>query len=453
MRVLEKKMRKKYWLCTMTLLIMIVFGGCKYRKNIIEFSKDLYKREYSYSGVFDIITAEYNGSTYSFEQAIIDEPEASKLVKEFDDAKKQIIDFYNADVAEEKIKVYVVDDNRLVGPVIDGDALFLPKEIIENSAFRYHLVQLISGRGQCARTFNDYKSIFNVENAEQPTLFPIEDFNTEERDIIEKTELYIDGDNNYIFKTNTSKFIISNKLLDEDAYRKVIELIRIEAEIKDKLKEYLAEAGINKSVYGSDVDNITYHIENKGGRSYAHIENGQIDITLNDYGVRTLEHELMHGFFQDYEDMNKYWLEEGFCDYVAYVLYPEEYMVEYIRGFVNDEDYDNGDFKEYYSKKNGNDSNVVRLYYDYVVDRLYQGKDVSDYPKLKDKVGVNLGPNTTYTGVDLSYTEAMSFVEYLIDKKSKKELFTFITSDASYEEWWGKSYEELKTEWINSISE
>ena len=445
-------MRKKYWLCAMALLIIAVLGGCAYRKSNIEFAEDSYKRQYSYPGVFNTITAEYNGSKYSFEQGIVDEQEAAKLVKEFDDDIKQILESKIVDEANEKIKVYVVDDNRIVGPVIEKDTLFLPKENVESNDYRYYLVQLICGRGQCAETFEVFKKIFNIENTKQPTLYSVEDFNTEEQNIVYKTELFIDGDNNYIFKGDGTEFIINSELLDDETYRIVIDLIQAEAITKENVKGYLAEAGINESMYGGDVDNIIYHLENKGGRSYAHVENGKIDITLNDYGIRTIKHELVHGFFPDYEDMNKYWIEEGFCDYVAYVLYPEEYMVEYIKGFANDDEYDNGDFKEYYQNKNGNNSNVVRLYYDYVVDRLYQGKDVSDYPKLKNKVGVNLGPDAKCVGADLSYTEAMSFVEYLIDKEGQKGLFNFLTSDDSYEDFWGKSYNELKIEWTNSIS-
>ena len=61
------------------------------------------------------------------------------------------------------------------------------------------------------------------------------------------------------------------------------------------------------------------------------------------------------------------------------------------------------------------------------------------YPKLKKKVATNFGPNeqSKYYGLDLSYTEAMSFTAYLIDLKGLDGLFDFMSSEKSYEEFFG----------------
>ncbi|MBQ8488674.1 MAG: hypothetical protein IJ535_02725 [Pseudobutyrivibrio sp.] len=445
-----------------TIIIIIAFailacliGILIYSKTKIKFYDDSYKREYTYSGVFKTFATEYNGGNYIFESTILDKKEATSLVKAFDESRKQIIKSSNK-VTQEKINVYVVHDNRLVGPVIENDALFLPQKYLDEYDYRYWLVQLMLSKGHCRATFDEYKTIFNLKDIDYPRQFSTEGLSKEQLKILDETELFVDGNNNYIFKGDGTKFIINRSKLDDDTCGKMMDLIQAEATTKKNLKKLLEEVSIEKSMYGGDVDDITYHIENKGGRSYASTNDaGKIEITLNDLTVRTLEHELMHGFFAEYSDPNKYWIEEGFCEYVGYILYPEEQMVEYIKQFAVDDSYDQGDFKHYLQSKKYDDNGIVKLYYDYVVNRLYQRKDVSDYPKLKEKLSINFGANeqSNYYGIDLSYTEAMSFTAYLLDLKDLEGLFDFIYSDKSYEEFFGKSYVELENSWKQSVSE
>lgn len=40
---------------------------------------------------------------------------------------------------------------------------------------------------------------------------------------------------------------------------------------KENLKKLLEDINIDHSMYGGNVDNITYHIENKGARSFTSI--------------------------------------------------------------------------------------------------------------------------------------------------------------------------------------
>lgn len=421
----------------------------------MKFYDDSYKREYTYSGVFKTFATEYNGGNYIFESTILDKKEATSLVKAFDESRKQIIKSSNK-VKQEKINVYVVYDNRLVGPVIENDALFLPHKYLDEYDYRYWLVQLMLSKGHCRATFDEYKTIFNLKDIDYPRQFSTEGLSKEQLKILDETELFVDGDNNYIFKTDGSEFIINSNLIDDSTYEKIIDLIQGEAITKENLKKLLEDINIDHSMYGGNVDDITYHIENKGARSFTSINtDGKIEITLNNLTVRTLEHELMHGFFVDYTDLNKYWIEEGFCEYVAYILYPDNKLVEGISKMSVDDSYEDGDFKRYLQSKNYDDNDIVRLYFDYVVNRLYQGKDVSDYPKLKEKVATNFGPNeqSKYYGLELSYTEAMSFTAYLIDLNGLDGLFDFMSSEKSYEEFYGKSYYILEKEWKNSISE
>lgn len=448
-------MRRNHIIIIPLILLVCLVGVLLFLKSRITFYEDSYKRNCTYSGVFDTITADYNGCKYNFESNIVEEKDAKKLVKDFDESRRQIINSSDK-VIQEKINIYVVADDRIVGPVVEDDVLFLPMKFLEDYDYRYWIVQLMLKKGQCTETFEEYKNIFNVEAAEQPSLFSTKGFSKEQLQILDETELFVDGNNNYIFKGDGAKFIINRSKLDDDTCGKMMDLIQAEATTKKNLKKLLEEVNIEKSMYGGDVDDITYHIENKGGRSYASTNDaGKIEITLNDLTVRTLEHELMHGFFAEYSDPNKYWIEEGFCEYVGYILYPEEQMVEYIKQFAVDDSYDQGDFKHYLQSKKYDDNGIVKLYYDYVVNRLYQRKDVSDYPKLKEKLSINFGANeqSNYYGIDLSYTEAMSFTAYLLDLKDLEGLFDFIYSDKSYEEFFGKSYVELENSWKQSVSE
>lgn len=451
----EKYFSRKYLIMGPLILLACIVGVLLFLKSRITFYEDSYKRNYTYSGVFDTITADYNGSKYNFESNIVEEKDANKLVKEFDESRRQIINSSDK-VIQEKINIYVVADDRIVGPVVEDDVLFLPRKFLEDYDYRYWIVQLMLKKGQCTETFEEYKNIFNVEAVEQPSLFSTKGFSKEQLQIVDETELFLDGDNNYIFKTDGSEFIINSNLIDDSTYEKIIDLIQGEAITKENLKKLLEDINIDHSMYGGNVDDITYHIENKGARSFTSINtDGKIEITLNNLTVRTLEHELMHGFFVDYTDLNKYWIEEGFCEYVAYILYPDNKLVEGISKMSVDDSYEDGDFKRYLQSKNYDDNDIVRLYFDYVVNRLYQGKDVSDYPKLKEKVATNFGPNeqSKYYGLELSYTEAMSFTAYLIDLNGLDGLFDFMSSEKSYEEFYGKSYYILEKEWKNSISE
>ena len=448
-------MRRKYIIIIPLILLVCIAGVIIFLKSRITFYEDSYKRNYTYPGVFDTITADYNGCKYNFESNIVEEKEAKKLVKDFDESRKQIIRSSDK-VIQEKINIYVVADDRIVGPVVEDDALFLPRKYLEDYDYRYWIVQLMLKKGQCKETFEEYKNIFNVESAEQPVIFSTTGFSEEQLETVDETELFINGDNNCIFKTDGAEFIINSNLIDDSTYEKIIDLIQVESITKENLKQLLEDINIDHSMYGGNVDDITYHIENKGGRSYTSIDSdGKIDITLNNLTVRTLEHELMHGFFVDYTDLNKYWIEEGFCEYVAYILYPDNKLVEGISKMSVDDSYEDGDFKRYLQSKNYDDNDIGRMYFDYVVNRLYQGKDVSDYPKLKEKVATNFGPNeqSKYYGLELSYTEAMSFTAYLIDLNGLDGLFDFMSSEKSYEEFYGKSYYILEKEWKNSISE
>ncbi len=435
------------------ILLACLCGISIFQNSKITFYDDTYKREYSYSGVFDTIATEYNGCKYNFEVNIVNEEQAASQVKAFEEIRKQIINSSNK-VVQEKINIYVVADDRIVGPVVEDDTLFLPKKYLNEYDYRYWVVQLMLEKGQCKEAYDEYMNIFNIEKAEIPTLFSTKGYSKDQLDIIDKTELFIDGNNNYIFKSAGAKFIINTSKLDDSTYERILELIKSEAITKANLKDLFKEINIEKDMYDGDVDDITYHIENNGGRSYASINaEGQIDITLNNLTVRTLEHELMHGFFVDYSDLNKYWIEEGFCEYVSYILYPEDEMVGYIKQFSVDDSYDQGDFKRYLQSKTYEDNDIVRLYYDYVVNRLYQGKDVSDYPKLNEKVSINFGANeqSNYYGIELSYPEAMSFTAYLIDLNGVESLYDFITSDKSFEDFYGNSYNELKSNWMKSL--
>ena len=203
----------------------------------MKFYDDSYKREYTYSGVFKTFATEYNGGNYIFESTILDKKEATSLVKAFDESRKQIIKSSNK-VTQEKINVYVVYDNRLVGPVIENDALFLPHKYLDEYDYRHWLVQLMLSKGHCRATFDEYKTIFNLKDIDYPTQFSTEGLSKEQLKILDETELFVDGDNNYIFKTDGSEFIINSNLIDDSTYEKIIDLIQGEAITKENKKNF-----------------------------------------------------------------------------------------------------------------------------------------------------------------------------------------------------------------------
>ena len=84
-------MRRKHIIIIPLILLVCLVGVLLFLKSRITFYEDSYKRNYTYSGVFDTITADYNGCKYNFESNIVEEKDAKKLVKEFDESRRQII--------------------------------------------------------------------------------------------------------------------------------------------------------------------------------------------------------------------------------------------------------------------------------------------------------------------------------------------------------------------------
>ena len=118
-----------------------------------------------------------------------------------------------------------------------------------------------------------------------------------------------------------------------------------------------------------------------------------------------------------------------------------------------DETYQNGKLKEYYEYFNGTITGVdtynlqtVYNYYIYQLDILHQQPEV----QMTNSIGsINVYKGT---GDELNYMEAMTFAGYLVHENGIDKIVEFLSGTESYEDFFGSSYEKLKSEWLNSIS-
>lgn len=173
-------------------------------------------------------------------------------------------------------------------------------------------------------------------------------------------------------------------------------------------------------------------------------------------------HEYVHCLTGE-TSSDKKWMQEGFAEYLSIVVVPDNYMVEI--DFANIDPNmlsDDGEFWEiafnYYKNKGGSfeeDAINRRLYVDayaYVTLNT-QGSWTKGYTPIGNMYDAT--SKELVQGNELSYLQACSFTAYLIDNYSLDNYLSYYLGtqrNASFEEYFGGAYEEIKTKWIEYIS-
>lgn len=193
------------------------------------------------------------------------------------------------------------------------------------------------------------------------------------------------------------------------------------------------------------------------------------EIHLNNYSA--FHHEVCHYLFSDSHSNKKtqFWKEEGLANYCMFIM-NDISTYKYGQKENHDKYIENG--RDHYSE------DITRLvYYDSIIlysekyGRIEQDSDykIKEFEKIRaqvESIWQNEGRETysiakayesigTDTGNSedsrLTYSQATFFVEYLINNYSLENYLKFYFEDATFEEAFGKSFDEIYECWKNDF--
>lgn len=279
--------------------------------------------------------------------------------------------------------------------------------------------------------------------------------NENEKNICRDQVLFLrDGKYQMHMVNGQAIYHVVNYEKDFENVTKLRDLIWSEIESREKVKTYLDEQQANCFLDDKDFS-IIYEIDQQDKYSVAVSDEKGSVIKLRAFNPATVVHEMTHAIQMIYGD-DKIWLNEGMACYFAqiYFMADSEKEVEY-QNFLS-----NKEWQDYYRARKAMPSNMDEfdqsLYYSYLIydyfnnnmqsDRKILAIKIKEAPEYKDYL-----QNRKVDGEEISYFEAMSFVEYLIERFTFKEVWECLTTDQSFQDIFGENYKELKIGWQRSV--
>ena len=260
--------------------------------------------------------------------------------------------------------------------------------------------------------------------------------------------IIVSGDVKYNISTNNDQ-LTSSKDIEEFIYEDIIGRHCIIDFLKSNTKQ-------NSNMLSSNIF-ITYYINDFPYNN----SSAQGEIELNNIAAHL--HEAVHTMIRP----QKVWIFEGLADYLSMVIYQPSSLKEavyslfnsinqqYIDGAITDKD-SRYLVLEYYTKVGGNFDTIEGI-------DLIKYCDASAFINLSTPYG---GPSERNSiseihhirkqniieGDELSYKQACSFISYILSEYTLDTLLEYSKSGSGFEDVFGKSYEEIKSSWIESIS-
>jgi hypothetical protein len=242
----------------------------------------------------------------------------------------------------------------------------------------------------------------------------------------------------------------------------IANMLVFEDNTRASMKEFFQREGLKRKRTDMNVDGINYMLkkseENGFAKGEAYKSEGAKNPEIHIYadGTSILTHEMAHIFLFRNSNNGSDFLNEGLAEYFGSVWNKTQAEGNDFKNIMNaipdDEKYKTEEFKEYYIKKTGSEVNDTELdnqaIFDYWSYKKVKNNIIME-PIVRQPVGNCSG---TEPGDELTYVEAESFANYLIEKYSINKVINFLWGEKDYEKYFGNSYEELKQEWINSIS-
>ena len=263
----------------------------------------------------------------------------------------------------------------------------------------------------------------------------------------ENYKLHItDGQTQYLFHVDKSAISSIDQIAD---------MIKSNRYMRKNGISYVTKQDAEVFSKSNDLEKVTYDIDYQPGIiSETFGENASV--AINNPNESTMIHEMTHLLIGKAVP-DKYWVCEGFCEYFAYKFYPAGQTRKILYSMVSgqDRDAESVNVAEYYNAHAEKASDIAEMdpiiamnYYTYAF--LSKGNDGSAHNMYSIKLGSILGhPNAN--GSELSYPEAMSFVDYLVKKYSFKTVWDFMYNESDYHSTFGRSYDSLKKEWEKEI--
>lgn len=271
--------------------------------------------------------------------------------------------------------------------------------------------------------------------------------NLEAEDIPNYEICLVDGEIKYSFANCATYFEDVNEMAN---------LLKKDRYVRMDIEQYFKNNGLENWVPQADVEHIRYDIVYDATGQAGHANTLNLDAPLISIPIPRelmMTHEFLHVWLAGNEKAaDRYWLEEGLCEYFAHIVYGPERIREGLYNSLDDTSYENGEYaKYYYMKKPGDvsaDNFDLRVAYDYYAYKQVVCHEKTDASDVRPS---SLGA-WTGEGDDLSYIATQSFATYLVDKYGLSTVVQFLEGKASYVEIFGKSYKALKTEWMNYLA-
>lgn len=244
-------------------------------------------------------------------------------------------------------------------------------------------------------------------------------------------------------------FMISEKK-DRDKVNKII---------KENVPRFYDECLENKV----DSINVSYEFNNMERINFAQAQTNTIALKNLEANV----HEYVHTVLMENTSSIR-WLNEGLAQYFDY-LYFDNSISQYIEILspdinllTSDEKQIYFEIKNYFISKGGiipvdNEIKDIRQRkilmdtFAYIESKLGTPKNILEVlygrtmPLPKEEIGKISEAN------ELSYLQALSFTNYLIENYSLEKILYLSLSTESFEKAFNKSYNELKRDWLNTI--
>ena len=165
-------------------------------------------------------------------------------------------------------------------------------------------------------------------------------------------------------------------------------------------------------------------------------------------------HELTHAYEGQEDTVSKRWLKEGFSEFVSWIVFSPEERVEAFSQAVRESNPQAEAIWKNYQKKLGvpeSESDFdMQMFIDGCLLSYWNGfSGVDDVSWITDPIGIG----DAQRGAELSYWEAESFVNYLVDRYSFETCWTCMQDESDYTDVFGKDYQELKADWKQNISD
>lgn len=200
---------------------------------------------------------------------------------------------------------------------------------------------------------------------------------------------------------------------------------------------------------------LTYElIYDKSAAGFEGSKDNSSLILLYDAFQETLTHELAHAFVgTDYE--GKTWMNEGLAEFFSMVVFADPSRKDAFYNGIRDNANIGNLQMDSYLKVEGVPEKLEELNISTVIDSFLYAywfdAEEAQIPIVMRSLAEYGHVGTYALGAELSYWEAESFVEYLIDNYSFEDTWNCITSDLSFEEVYEKPYKLLKREWMFHI--